>query len=389
MAGRVKDSKFIRKVRIVHFQLTDDQQMLKSLIERFVQDYYADGQRNAYLSTPYGFGPENWALLGELGLIATAFDEADGGFSTDIKTLTVIFEALGRGVTTEPLIESAYEAGALFAATAPGTLKSGWIERLVSGKKRLALAHTEQRSRDNPAWVEVVAEQTDGGFSLSGSKSLVPGGVGADGYILSTKNIESKAGDISLFFIPGETPGLQARPFRLVDGRAAVRLDFENMIVPAGHLLKGGLDDLLSVQQRADIARCAETLGLMETMFAATLDHLRTRKQFGQPLGSFQALQHRMVDQYVAIDQLRSLIMRLTLLKADSDKELGKMIAGVRAFAAEAGIALGHEAIQLHGGMGVSEEVIVSTGHKRLMMLARYPYSAERAMDIYAGTGTA
>ena len=123
----------------------------------------------------------------------------------------------------------------------------------------------------------------------------------------------------------------------------------------------------------------------METMFETTLEYLKTRKQFGKPLGSFQALQHRMVEQYVAIDQLRSLIMRLTLLNNDATEELGKMIAGVRAFAAEAGTALGHEAIQLHGGMGVSEEVIVATGHKRLMMLARYPYSAERAMDIYAG----
>ena len=369
----------------MHFQLSDDQQMLKSLVERFVQDHYADGQRNTYLATPYGFSPETWSLLGELGIIATAFNEADGGFETDIKTLTVIFEALGRGITAEPLIEYAYEAGALFAATASPELKSAWIDQLVSGEKRLALAHTEQRARDNPLWVEVTATPKDDGFSLTGSKSLVPSGVGVDGYIISTKSIDGSEDDLSLFLVPAETPGLQVAPYRLVDGRVAVKLDFDAIQIPASHKLNGGIQALTAVQQKADIARCAETLGLMETMFEATLEYLKTRKQFGRPLGSFQALQHRMVEQYVAIDQLRSLILRLTLLKSDETEELGEMIAGVRAFAAEAGTALGHEAIQLHGGMGVSEEVIVATGHKRLMMLARYPYSAERAMDIYAG----
>ena len=369
----------------MHFKLSDDQQMLKSLVERFVQDHYADGQRNTYLATPYGFSHENWCLLGELGIIATAFNEADGGIETDIKTLTVIFEALGRGITTEPLIEYAYESGALFAATASPELKSAWIDHLVTGEKRLALAHTEQRARDNPLWVEVTATPKDDGFSLTGSKSLVPSGVGVDGYIISSKPIDGTQGEVSLFFVPAETPGLQIVPYRLVDGRVAIKLDFDSIQVPASHKLDGGFQALTEVQQKADIARCAETLGLMETMFEATLEYLKTRKQFGKPLGSFQALQHRMVEQYVAIDQLRSLIMRLTLLKNDATEELGKMIAGVRAFAAEAGTALGHEAIQLHGGMGVSEEVIVATGHKRLMMLARYPYSAERAMDIYAG----
>ena len=369
----------------MHFQLSDDQQMLKSLVERFVQDHYADGQRNTYLATPYGFSPENWLLLGELGIIATAFDEADGGFETDIKTLTVIFEALGRGITTEPLIEYAYESGALFAATASPELKSAWIDDLITGEKRLALAHTEQRARDNPLWVEATATPKDGGFSLTGSKSLVPSGVGVDGYIVSSKSVDGTQDEVSLFFVPAETQGLQIVPYRLVDGRIAVKLDFESIQVPASHKLDGGFQALTEVQQKADIARCAETLGLMETLFEATLEYLKTRKQFGKPLGSFQALQHRMVEQYVAIDQLRSLVMRLTLLNNDATEELGKMIAGVRAFAAEAGTALGHEAIQLHGGMGVSEEVIIATGHKRLMMLARYPYSAERAMDIYAG----
>ncbi|EJW21136.1 hypothetical protein IMCC14465_09320 [alpha proteobacterium IMCC14465] len=374
----------------MHFQLTDDQQMLKSLVERFVQDHYADGQRNTYLETPYGFSPDNWSLMGELGLIATAFKEADGGFETDIKTLTIIFEALGRGITTEPLIEYAYEAGALFAATAAPELKAAWIDQLVTGEKRLTLAHTEQRARDNPIWVETTATPNDDGFILSGSKSLVPSGVGVDGYIISSKSVDGTANDISLFLVPTETPGMQVAPYRLVDGRVGVKLDFDALHVPSSHKLEGGIQSLTAVQQKADIARCAETLGLMETMFEATLDYLKTRKQFGRPLGSFQALQHRMVEQYVAIDQLRSLILRLTLLDSGTGEEatakLGEMIAGVRAFAAEAGTALGHETIQLHGGMGVSEEVIVATGHKRLMMLARYPYSSERAMDVYAGT---
>ena len=172
------------------------------------------GKETRIWQTPYGFSPETWSLLGELGIIATAFNEADGGFETDIKTLTVIFEAFGRGITAEPLIEYAYEAGALFAATASPELKSAWIDQLVSGEKRLALAHTEQRARDNPLWVEVTATPKDDGFSLTGSKSLVPSGVGVDGYIISSKSIDGSEDDLSLFLGAVRNPGLTSGPIQ-------------------------------------------------------------------------------------------------------------------------------------------------------------------------------
>lgn len=375
---------------MIEFDLNDDNKMLQSLVERFVQERYGADERRIYQSNPEGFNPQNWSMLGELGLTATAFDEEDGGFASDMKSVTVLFEALGRGLVCEPMIESIYEAGVLFALTARPALRADWMGAIVSGEKRLALAHVETKMRDNLSFVEMRAETSGDTISLTGCKSLVPAGLHADGYIVSALLPDAKDGkDMSLFLVPAGSKGLHVTPYRLVDGSAACRLDFEAVDIPADMQLDAanasGWETYLTVRERADVARCAEALGIMERIFAATTEHLQTRKQFGQPLANFQALQHRMVEQYVAINQARALLNKLTAVKPNGHASFRKLIAGTRAFIAEASVALGHEAIQLNGGMGVSDEVIVGQGHKRIMFLARYPTTADLSLDIYAG----
>ena len=379
---------------MIEFDLNDDNKMLQSLVERFVQERYGADERRQYQSNPEGFDPQNWSMLGELGLIATAFDEADGGFASDVKSVMVLFEVLGRGLVCEPLIESIYEAGVLFALTARPELRTSWMDAIMSGEKRLALAHVETQMRDNLSYVEMRAEISGDGFSLTGCKSLVPAGVHADGYIVSallpdTPPDALRGKNMALFFVPAGSKGLQVTPYRLVDGSAACRLDFDAVAVPANMQLDAadasGWEAYLTVRERADVARCAEALGIMERIFAATIEHLQTRRQFGQPLANFQALQHRMVEQYVAMNEARALLNKLTAVKPNGDTGFRKLISGARAFIAEASVALGHEVIQLNGGMGVSDEVVVGQGHKRIMFLARYPTTADLSLDIYAG----
>jgi alkylation response protein AidB-like acyl-CoA dehydrogenase len=366
----------------VNFDLNEDEQMLKSLAERFVGDRYDGERRRAYRMNAEGFCPQNWTLMGELGLIATAFSTASGGMGSSKSELAVLCEALGRGLVVEPLIDSALVAGALFDRTAKGALHQSWIGDLVSGARRLSLAHRERAARGNPNYVETRATPVGEDWQLSGEKALVIAATNADAFIVTARTSDDA---VKLFLLPAGTPGLEIIPYRLLDGSNAGLLSMRGVTLDAACLLEGGLDMINEVEARAAIARCAEALGTMDMLYAETLEYLRIRKQFGVPLGSFQALQHRMVAQYAAIEQGRALLCLAVMAEGDD----GAATAGARAFISDASVALGHEMIQMHGGMGVSDELNIGHGHKRLMMLSRYPEDAAAALDRYAGVNAA
>lgn len=371
----------------MNFDLSEDEAMLKAVAERFVVDRYDIDRRKQYLASASGFCAENWGLLAELGLIGAPFSADGGGLGLDQGGIAIVFEALGRGFVVEPLIESVLVAGGLFEKLASAELRDQWMDALVTGEKRLAFAHSEQRARRNPSWIETVAKRNGTGTILSGSKSLVPSGVGADAFIVSAR-LSGEAGDrdgVALYLVPADSPGLAVDPYRLVDGSVGCQLTLRNVVVAEANCLGGGLEDIETVQARASIARSAEALGIMEKMFADTLDYLRTRKQFGVALGSFQALQHRMTAQYAVLEQARSLLY-LAVMADPADRAAWlHAIDGARAFIADKSIALGHEMIQMHGGMGVTDELIIGQGHKRLLFLSRFPDDAAAALDRYAG----
>ncbi|MEY4501387.1 MAG: hypothetical protein RIS52_1277 [Pseudomonadota bacterium] len=360
----------------VNFDLSQDEEMLKAVAERFVADRYDGERRRAALCQPTGFCADNWTLLGDLGLIAMAFDAESGGLSASATDLAIVFEALGHGLVVEPLIEAILVAGKIFESHAAPALKQEWMDDLVNGKRRLALAHREARSRGNPAWVETHAIHTVDGWRLSGTKQMVRAGVGADALIVSarTSGAFGDAEGIMLFLVAANASGMTSTPYRVIDGTVACEISLHDV---ATEPLGAGLSAIMNAESKANIARCAEAVGIMEMLFATTIDYLRTRTQFGVPLGSFQALQHRMVAQYAVIEQARSLLYLAVMSGGDA-------IAGARAFICDASVTLGHEMIQLHGGMGVTDELIIGHGHKRLMMLSRYPEAAAVALDDYA-----
>lgn len=364
----------------MNFDLTEDEGMLKALVERFVEDHYDPEKRRDYLAAPEGFSRKNWALMGELGLVALPFSPDHGGLGIDATGLATVFEVLGRGLVVEPLAEAVVLAGRLFERLAGEELKGPWMPQLITGDRRLAFAHREAAARDNWAWVETTAR----GGRLTGQKSLVVAGASADGFIVSARTAGG-AGDedgIALFLVEAAAPGLEIETWRLVDGSVAAKLRLDNVdALPLG----GGLPEILEARTWLALAQSAEALGIMERLFSETLDFLKTRKQFGVALGSFQALQHRMAAQYSQIEQARALL-NLAMMTASGDTaEWRKAVDGARTFIADASVALGHEMIQMHGGMGVTDELIIGHGHKRLLMLSRWPESAAATLDRYAG----
>jgi len=364
----------------VNFDLTEDEEMLKALVERFVADRYDPDKRRAYLAEPEGFSRSNWALLGELGLIALPFAPEHGGLGAGATGLATVFEVLGRGLVVEPLAEAALLAGGLLARLAGDALSAEWMPQLIAGEKRLAFAHREAAARDNWAWVETRAQDN----RLSGEKSLVVAGAGADGFIVSARSAGAAgdSGGIALYLVEASAPGLEIAPWRLVDGGVAATLRLDNVdAVPLG----GGLAEIAEARSWLALAQSAEALGIMERLFAETLDFLRTRKQFGVPLGSFQALQHRMAAQYSQIEQARALLNLAMMTPPEDAAAWRRAVDGARAFIADAAVALGHEMIQMHGGMGVTDELIIGHGHKRLLMLSRWPETSAAALDRYAG----
>lgn len=368
----------------MNFDLSEDEEMLKALTERFVSDHYDHDSRRAFLAEPTGFSARNWELLGELGLIAAPFPEEQGGLGLDPTGIATVFETLGRGLVVEPLAEAVMVAGRIFASTAPEALRDEWLDELMAGTRRIALAHAEAGARDGSVWVETTATPSGTGWTLSGTKPYCVAGGGADGYLV-TARIDGEPGDshgVELFLVPAGSPGVAAHDWHLADGSVATSLEFTGVSVPAGHKLSDdGLAALSAAEDLAALARSAEALGIMERMFADTLDYLRTRDQFGAALGSFQAIQHRMVAQYAVMEQSRGLL-NLALVAQD-EEEFARAVRGARAWISEASVTLGHEMIQFHGGMGVTDELAIGGGHKRLLVLSRWPEGPLAALDRY------
>jgi len=364
----------------VNFDLNEDEEMLKALAERFVDDHYQDlERRRSYLAGADGYSAQLWALLSELGLVAAPLGFESGGMALDATAIATVFEALGRGLVVEPLIENVLVAARLLERVGDEAVRGQWMEALAMGRSRLALAHAEHGARGGRTFVDT---RVGGQGSLTGTKSCVPAGAGVAGYIVSAREsgAPTDASGVALYLVAADAPGLALNPWRMADGSVAVSLTLD--ATPALRL-GGTLDDIAANEVLASLARSAETLGIMERLFEATLDYLRTREQFGVRLGSFQAIQHRMAAQYAVIEQSRALL-DLAIVRQGSD-DFAQAVQGLRAFIAPASVELGHEMIQFHGGMGVTDELFIGHGHKRLLVLSRWPDDPQVALDRFAG----
>ncbi|SFS09540.1 acyl-CoA dehydrogenase family protein [Sphingomonas jatrophae] len=345
----------------MNFDLDEQQTMLRDLVARFASDRSGAERRTADRRDPAGFARDNWTMLAELGLLALPFAEENDGLGGGAVEIATVAEQLGRGLCIEPWLSDLMLAGRLLEQAGSDAQRDAWIGRIIAGEARLALAHAEPRSRYNPA---SVACETRVGL-LHGTKTFVLAGASVDAYLVSAREGGS-AGEIVLWLVRADAAGLERRDYRLTDGSVACELYMHG--AEAERLPGDALAALETVFDEARIASCAEMVGIMELLLATTLDHVRTRRQFGQPIGGFQAIQHRMAQLYVRMEQSRSHLYRAMLAPADPMRRAA--VAGAKAFISENALKLGEECIQFHGGMGVSDELAIGHGHKRILLLA-------------------
>ena len=352
--------------------------MLKALVERHVAEHYAPGKRARYRASPLGFVQDNWAQMGDLGLLAAPFLPEHGGLAGGLVDILVLMEALGRGYAVEPVLEQLIMPGRLLTQGCAGHSVSASLARMISGEAHLALAHFEQSAGQDLSVVKTVVR----GGLLEGEKSFVPGSGGADAFIVSARapGTDGQAG-IRFHIVTRDSPGLEVVPFRIADGSVAASLCLHG--VRPAETLPADWDAFLRAIDDSRIAACAEMLGVMSSLFDATLEHVRTRKQFGVALGTFQVIQHRLADLYVLLEQSRSQLYRAAL-RGGVDKPNPADVAAMKSYISAAAVEIGEQCIHLHGGMGITDELIIGHGHKRLVVLAAMLGDADHELQRYA-----
>ncbi|WP_179381155.1 acyl-CoA dehydrogenase family protein [Jannaschia marina] len=348
----------------MNFDLSDEARMLQDGLRRYLAEAYTPAARKD--AVEHGFSGDIWAGLAEMGVIGALFPEEQGGFGGTGFDIALVFEELGRAGAVDPLIDTGLLGGGLLAAAGRDDL----LEAVIAGEMQLALAHTEPGGRYDLARVATTAQEDGDGWTLSGRKAVVVNAPRADRIIVSART-SGAAGDtdgLSLFLVDPER--LTLAPYPLVGGGLASEITFDGVTLPPDALLgEAGqaYAALEAAQARATLALSAEALGLMEAIRALTTDYLKTRKQFGQPIGKFQVLQHRMADVLIEIEQARSAVINLAGHIDTDDRDLHlhatkNLIGNVAKLVVE-------ESIQMHGGIGVTEEYDLGHLAKRLTMV--------------------
>ncbi len=356
----------------MNFELTEERQMLQDTLRRFLGDRYGTAARNAILNSDTGMSAEIWAELADLGIIGALFGEEHGGYGGAGFDIAVVFEELGRAGVVEPFLDSAVLGGGLIAALGSDTQRE-LVTEVIGGALHLAFAHGEPTSRYDLNRVETRAVETGGNIVLNGRKAVVVNGEAAGQLIVSAR--ESGAVDdpdgISLFLVPAGSKGLGLRGYPLLAGGRAAEVVLEDVTLPTSARLGApgqAFAAIEAVAAAANVALAAEALGAMESAAALTGEYLMTRKQFGRPIGTFQALAHRMSDVLIELEQARSAVINAAGHLADEAPHRDRHISAARNLMGRAGRLVAEEAIQMHGGIAMTQEYELAHIAKRIIM---------------------
>ncbi len=354
----------------MNFDLTEERQMLQDTLRRFLKDRYTTETRNKIIESEAGFSADIWTGLAELGVIGALFGEDHGGFGGAGFDIAVVFEELGRAGVVEPFLDTAILGGGLIAALGTDD-QQAMVEQVIGGGLHLAFAHGEPTSRYDLSRVQTTAKAEDDGIVLNGRKAVVANAEAAGHLIVSAR--ESGAADdeagISLFLVPAEAKGLTLRGYPMLSGGRAAEVTLDDVRLPASARLGAAGDAFGAIATQvaaANVALATETLGAMETATELTRDYLMTRKQFGRPIGTFQALAHRFSDLLIELEQARSAVINAAghLDTADRDRQ----IASARNLIGRAGRLVAEESIQMHGGIAMTQEYELAHIAKRIVM---------------------
>jgi alkylation response protein AidB-like acyl-CoA dehydrogenase len=353
-------------------EYSEEQTMLHDSADKYLRENYSFENRQATLKQSRGFNAEQWQMFADLGWLAMTFEEEAGGFGGGALETMILCEKFGKHLVLEPYLESVVLVGGLIAAGAQPAIKERYLSGVMAGELQGALAYLEEGNVANPHYVETKAEITGDGYVLNGSKAVVLNGPEADMFLVSARvgdsSIDAKEG-ISLFLVDKNNQGLRCNNYKTYDGRSACELHLDNVALGADTLVGeiGNASAMAApIFSRAIVAVCAEAVGAMDALLEATVDYTKQRKQFGQSISSFQVLRHRMVDMYMEIELTRSLLMA-TAWKLDNDSgDAEQCVAALKAKVGKAGRYVSHNAIQLHGGIGTTDEFSVGHYFKRL-----------------------
>ena len=371
------------------FSLNEVQMMLADSIEKFIENDYDFDTRQEYAASDAGFSKEVWQTFAELGWLAVPFSEEDGGFDGGPIDIMVVMQLFGKGLIVEPYLANVVMAGGVLKRTATAAQKERWLQPMIAGEMQTALAFAEPQGRYDVANILTTAKADGDGWVIDGKKSMVFNGGNADLLVVParTSGGQSDADGISLFAVPADDDGVSVQAYPTVDGHHAADVELQNVRVGADALL-GDADTafevLDAVMDEATLAVCAEAIGIMQVLKDKTIAYSKERVQFGVPIGSFQALQHRMVDMLTDCEQSQSLLMWATLVNAGGGAEAMRGVSSIKYQDGTAGRKLGEEAVQLHGGMGVTWELDVAHYFKRLIAIGQIFGNADWHLDKLA-----
>ncbi|HEY2779319.1 MAG TPA: acyl-CoA dehydrogenase family protein [Steroidobacteraceae bacterium] len=359
----------------MEFNYSEEQLALQDTLQRFISRDYDFDKRRAYSASPQGYSPEAWSQYADLGLLSLPFPEDFGGLGGTAVDTMLVMEQFGQGLLLEPYLSTVVACGGLIRDAGSDALKKRLLPQIGAGTTKLSLAAYEAAGRYDLSYVGCTAQEGGGTWRLSGRKTVVLDGASADFFLVSARS-GGKISDldgISLFLVPRDAKGLTLAAYPTQSGARAADLALENVAVGADALIGAAGRALPVIEKavdRAIAALCAEAVGIINALNQATLNYLKTRKQFGVAIGTFQALKHKMADMLIAAEQAQSMAI-IAAVHADSEDaaDRHRAISAAKAYIGQAGRLVGQHAVQMHGGMGVVDELIVSHYFKRLTMI--------------------
>jgi len=374
----------------MNFNYTDDQRMLSETLSRFLDDNYSHDHRMQAAQSDLGYDKDTWQQLCELGIAGALLPEACGGYGGTGVDITVVFEALGKSLVVEPLLSTAAISANLLHEATKGSGESSQqplIEKAIAGEALLALACYEKSQRYAVTTPDSNISKSGDGWVLNGAKTMVLNGDSAEHFIVTAKHDT----ELALVVVPASASGVSLSAYPTVDGGRACDIEFSDVTLAVDALICSGapaIEALESTLAKANVAICAEALGVMETCKEMTVEYLQTRKQFGVPIGKFQALQHRMVDVMIEIEQARSSIINAATSLDDDRDTREKNISAMKNLIGRAARLVAEESIQMHGGIAMTWEYALAHYAKRLIMIDHWfgdtDYHLQRFIELSA-----
>jgi alkylation response protein AidB-like acyl-CoA dehydrogenase len=377
----------------MNFDYSEEQRLLADTLKRFLAGNYALEARAKIIASTAGYSEEVWAAFAEMGLLGVPFDSEYGGFGGSAVDVMTIMDAIGEGLVVEPYLATVGLGGQVVARGGTAAQKQRILTAVAEGQAKLALAQTERGTRYDLQHVVTRARRSGEGWVLDGEKCAVLHGGCADLLVVSARTAghPTDARGISLFLVRRESPGVTAQEYRTIDNLRAVDLQFSGAVVPGEALIGPEGDGLALLEEVVDYGTallCAEAVGAIRYANEATLAYLKSRRQFGVPIGSFQALQHRMVDMLISYEQARSMAC-LACVKVDTADvaERRRIVSAAKIKIADACRHVSQEAVQLHGGMGMTEDLKISHTFRRLTVIAQAFGDVDHHLERFAACG--